>query len=67
MKISLPNEAEPGFQMAPMIDITFLLIIFFMLVAQQTQNQFKQITPSCRSLCRRETSECKWHRQMRSR
>ncbi|MCB1070374.1 MAG: biopolymer transporter ExbD [Kiritimatiellae bacterium] len=43
MKISLPNEAEPGFQMAPMIDITFLLIIFFMLVAQQTQNQFKQI------------------------
>lgn len=43
MKIALPNDTEPGFQMAPMIDITFLLIIFFMLVARQTQSQFKEI------------------------
>ena len=43
MKIKLPNEPEVGFQMAPMIDITFLLIIFFMLVARQTQSQFKKI------------------------
>jgi biopolymer transport protein ExbD len=43
MKLKLPAENEVGFQMAPMIDITFLLIIFFMLVAKQTQTQFKKI------------------------
>ncbi len=43
MKIKLPTDSEPGFQMAPMIDITFLLIIFFMVVAKQTQTQFKKI------------------------
>ncbi len=31
--------------MAPMIDITFLLLIFFMLVAKQASSQFKEITP----------------------
>ncbi len=43
MDIQLPPEPQIGFQMAPMIDITFLLLIFFMLVAKQTQNQFKPI------------------------
>lgn len=43
MKIALPTDSEPGFQMAPMIDITFLLIIFFMLVARQSQSQYKEI------------------------
>ena len=43
MKLHLPREPEIGFQMAPMIDIVFLLIIFFMLVARQTQQQFKTI------------------------
>ncbi len=43
MKIKLPRESEVGFQMAPMIDITFLLIIFFMIVARQTQSQYKKI------------------------
>lgn len=45
MKIKLPEEPEVGFQMAPMIDITFLLLIFFMLVAKQATNQFKEIEP----------------------
>ena len=43
MDIKLPPDSEIGFQMAPMIDITFLLLIFFMLVAKQTQSQFKAI------------------------
>ena len=43
MKISLPPEDRVGFQMAPMIDIVFLLIIFFMVVAQQSRAQFKPI------------------------
>lgn len=43
MNIKLPPDAEIGFQMAPMIDITFLLLIFFMLVAKQTQSQFVEI------------------------
>jgi biopolymer transport protein ExbD len=43
MDIKLPPEPAIGFQMAPMIDITFLLLIFFMLVAKQSQSQFKAI------------------------
>ena len=43
MKIKLPADDELGFQMAPMIDITFLLLIFFMLVAKQAQSQFIEI------------------------
>lgn len=43
MDIKLPPEPEIGFQMAPMIDIVFLLLIFFMLVAKQTQSQFRTI------------------------
>lgn len=43
MDIKLPPEPAIGFQMAPMIDITFLLLIFFMLVAKQSQSQFKVI------------------------
>ncbi len=30
MKIPLPEEAEADFQMAPMIDMVFLLLVFFM-------------------------------------
>jgi biopolymer transport protein ExbD len=43
MDIKLPPEPELGFQMAPMIDITFLLLIFFMIVSKQAQSQFKAI------------------------
>ena len=43
MKIKPAPEDNIGFQMAPMIDIVFLLIIFFMLAAKQSQAQFKKI------------------------
>jgi len=39
MNIKLPEEDQVGFQMAPMIDIVFLLIVFFMLVANINQQQ----------------------------
>ena len=45
MKIKMPADPEVGFQMAPMIDITFLLLIFFMLVAKQATSQQKEIEP----------------------
>jgi biopolymer transport protein ExbD len=37
MKSFLPADEDMGFQMAPMIDIVFLLIIFFMSAANQRQ------------------------------
>lgn len=37
MKSFLPADEEIGFQMAPMIDCVFLLIIFFMSAANQRQ------------------------------
>jgi biopolymer transport protein ExbD len=37
MKSILPPDEEVGFQMAPMIDCVFLLIIFFMSAANQRQ------------------------------
>jgi len=37
MKSFLPADEEMGFQMAPMIDCVFLLIIFFMSAANQRQ------------------------------
>jgi biopolymer transport protein ExbD len=43
MKIKLPAEADIGFQMAPMIDIVFLLIIFFMIAARQSQAERQEI------------------------
>lgn len=33
MKLKGPKEKEPGFEMAPMVDVVFLLIVFFMTVA----------------------------------
>lgn len=37
MKSFVPDDEEMGFQMAPMIDCVFLLIIFFMSAANQRQ------------------------------
>lgn len=39
MKIQIPDDAPAGFQMAPMIDIVFLLIIFFMVAADMSQQE----------------------------
>lgn len=39
MKIHIPDEAGAGFQMAPMIDVVFLLIIFFMVAANMSQQE----------------------------
>ena len=43
MKIKLPTDDAVGFQMAPLIDIVFLLNIFFMLVANVNQQARKPI------------------------
>ncbi|MCO5061547.1 MAG: biopolymer transporter ExbD [Kiritimatiellae bacterium] len=37
MKIHIPDDGSGGFQMAPLIDIVFLLIIFFMVAADMNQ------------------------------
>jgi biopolymer transport protein ExbD len=39
MKIDVPDDAPAGFQMAPMIDVVFLLIIFFMVAADMNQQE----------------------------
>jgi len=39
MKIEIPDDAPAGFQMAPMIDVVFLLIIFFMVAADLSQQE----------------------------
>ena len=43
MKIKLPQADAIGFQMAPLIDIVFLLNVFFMLVANVNQQARKPI------------------------
>jgi biopolymer transport protein ExbD len=39
MKIELPKDPGGAFQMAPLIDVVFLLIIFFMVVAKMNQQE----------------------------
>ena len=39
MKIELLDQEEPAFQMAPMIDMVFLLLVFFMCASQMSQKQ----------------------------
>ena len=39
MKIEPPKEAEPEFAMAPMIDMVFLLLVFFMCASHMSQSQ----------------------------
>jgi len=39
MKVEMPTDDDLGFQMAPMIDVVFLLIVFFMTVANLTQQE----------------------------
>jgi biopolymer transport protein ExbD len=39
MKIELLEQEEPAFQMAPMIDMVFLLLVFFMCASQMSQKQ----------------------------
>ena len=39
MQINLPQEKEPEFQMAPMIDMVFLLLVFFMCASHLSQTQ----------------------------
>jgi biopolymer transport protein ExbD len=39
MKIELLDNEEPAFQMAPMIDMVFLLLVFFMCASHISQHQ----------------------------
>ena len=39
MKIDLGSKEEASFQMAPMIDMVFLLLVFFMMASQMAQRQ----------------------------
>jgi biopolymer transport protein ExbD len=41
MKIAKKQEDEIGFQLAPMIDMTFLLLIFFMVTTKISKEQVK--------------------------
>lgn len=41
MKISKPPADEVGFQLAPMIDMTFLLLVFFMVTTKISKEQVK--------------------------
>ena len=41
MKINKRQEDEIGFQLAPMIDMTFLLLIFFMVTTKISKDQVK--------------------------
>jgi biopolymer transport protein ExbD len=41
MKIAKKQEDEIGFQLAPMIDMTFLLLIFFMVTTKISKDQVK--------------------------
>jgi biopolymer transport protein ExbD len=41
VKIEKKDEDEVGFQLAPMIDMTFLLLIFFMVTTKITKEQVK--------------------------
>lgn len=41
MKISRPPADEVGFQLAPMIDMTFLLLVFFMVTTKISKEQVK--------------------------
>lgn len=43
MKIHIPEDAV-GFQMAPLIDVVFLLIIFFMVTANMNQQERVPVT-----------------------
>jgi biopolymer transport protein ExbD len=43
MKSFVPEEESVSFQMAPMIDVVFLLIIFFMVAANMKQNVIVKI------------------------
>ena len=42
MKISRRPDDEMGFQLAPMIDMTFLLLIFFMVTTKISKDQIKE-------------------------
>ena len=39
MKINLAQKEEAKFEMAPMIDMVFLLLVFFMMASQMAQQQ----------------------------
>lgn len=41
MKISKRQDDEVGFQLAPMIDMTFLLLVFFMVTTKISKEQVK--------------------------
>jgi biopolymer transport protein ExbD len=41
MKLAKKQEDEIGFQLAPMIDMTFLLLIFFMVTTKISKDQVK--------------------------
>ncbi len=41
MKVIRRHGSQPGFMLAPMIDMTFLLLIFFMLTSKISKEQIK--------------------------
>ncbi len=41
MKLERREEPKPGFMLAPMIDMTFLLLIFFMVTTKITKDKIK--------------------------
>lgn len=41
MQVKRKADDQPGFQLAPMIDMTFLLLIFFMVTTKITEEQKK--------------------------
>lgn len=41
MKVARRHGSQPGFMLAPMIDMTFLLLIFFMLTSKISKEQIK--------------------------
>ena len=43
MKVELLDDEEPAFQMAPMIDMVFLLLVFFMCASHLSQRQNIQL------------------------
>jgi biopolymer transport protein ExbD len=56
MKIDLGEQEEPKFQMAPMIDMVFLLLVFFMCASHlsQTQNVELQIPTASKAVVPKE-------------
>lgn len=45
MKVTLPQVKDEGFEITPMIDVVFLLIVFFMVVATEIADTVPVVIP----------------------